>query len=218
VDPERQLDVSLMGVGAFHPCPHFYGIGGRTVTRTVAIVGFYEDTLKLLKHSQADKAWTMNHHVMLDEKKPPEERLLRHPMDAVFELHERDWYLKKETPSYQEYEEWLKLEHPFPIYMQEVDPGIPASVRYPLEAVCSTLLGGFYRGDEPGRFFKSSVDYMLALAALRNYDRVELLGIEAETGTEYEYQREGMSFWIGLLLGRGIEVYLPPTCKLCKAI
>ena len=52
----------------------------------------------------------------------------------------------------------------------------------------------------------SSVAYAIALAIHRGYERIELYGAEMETNTEYGHQRQGVAFWVGVAVGKGIEV------------
>jgi hypothetical protein len=110
----------------------------------------------------------------------------------------------------------MQQKHKFPIYMQEHYPEIPASTRYPLEDVACNLTGGSL-SERAGRgYFTSSVAFALALAIHLQYSRIELYGIEMESDTEYKYQRDGVFFWIGLALGRGIEVVVQPESNFFK--
>jgi hypothetical protein len=94
---------------------------------------------------------------------------------------------------------------------------VPASVRYPLEAICEDLLPGFTRDGEMVRYFTSSVCLAFALAIHQRYERIELYGVEMASDTEYVYQREGVYFWIGVAIGRGVQVVLHPKCGLFRA-
>jgi len=177
--------------------------------KTVAIVGFSELTLSALRDSQADEIWTMNHAYVLGEGKIPR-------IDRCFEMHHRDWYLRKELPGAVAYWEWLKSAA-CPIVMQDVDPEIPSSVRYPYEEIVADLFSGLKRGEELNPYFTSSVSFMLALAVYEKWDRVEIYGIEMATGTEYGYQKPGGEFMIGLAVGRGVEVVLHPLTEMCRS-
>ncbi len=54
----------------------------------------------------------------------------------------------------------------------------------------------------------SSFDYMMALAILEGFDRIDLYGIALQFGTARERLMEHVSlaYWIGLARGRGIDV------------
>lgn len=182
--------------------------------KTVAIVGNSSTTLPYAKHSRADEFWTMNHLgiKMLREGEIPR-------LDRLFEIHEQDWFLRKElNESAEIYWTWLQEPHPFTIYMHAVHPDVPASVKYPKDEIVNTLLSGFK--DSAGvirEFFTSSVSWMFALAILEGFERIELYGVEMQYGTEYYYQQPGGTFWMGLALGKGIEVVIHEKSGLCKA-
>jgi len=44
------------------------------------------------------------------------------------------------------------------------------------------------------------------------FDRIEIYGFEMASNDEYVEQKACSEFWIGLAMGLGIEIYLPPTC------
>jgi hypothetical protein len=46
------------------------------------------------------------------------------------------------------------------------------------------------------------------------YERIEIYGFEMSSGIEYSRQKAGAEFWLGFAKGLGIEIYLPPGCKL----
>lgn len=170
--------------------------------KSVAIVGFSPLTLPYTKNSKADEVWTLNHAYRMVPDPIP--RIDRH-----FEIHDKLWFLRKESHKSNEYWEWLKQKHNFPIYMQEPNEEIPSSVKYPYDEVVRDIFGLF----RP--YFTSSFSYMLGLAILEKFQRVEIYGIEMETDTEYAYQKPGGEFMIGVALGRGINVVLRPECRLC---
>ncbi len=176
--------------------------------KTVAIVGFSNLTMPYVVDSKADEFWTVNHAYVMGEKIPR--------IDRLFEMHHKDWFLRKELPSGEAYWNWLTTAT-CPIVMQEIDPEIPSSVRYPYDEVVADLFGSLRRGDELNPYFTSSFSFMLALAIYERWDRVEIYGIEMLSDTEYGYQRFGAEFMIGLATGRGIEVVLHPKSELCKA-
>jgi hypothetical protein len=94
--------------------------------------------------------------------------------------------------------------------MQEAYPEVPRAKKYPLEGILDML------GDRENHFLSSSVPQAMALAAyLGTYSRVEVYGVAMETNTEYQFQREGVSFWVGFLKGRGIDVYFADPTFQC---
>ena len=69
---------------------------------------------------------------------------------------------------------------------------------------------------EEQRYFTNSVCYMIAMAILEGYGRIELYGVKQAGMFEYMEQRRGVEFWVGYVLGRGIEVYINEPSKLLK--
>lgn len=110
---------------------------------------------------------------------------------ACFQMHEPEIYTGHNTKDPHHWE-WLQRSHGHPIYMQEIDPRVPDSVRYPLEDAID-LVGM--------RYLSSTISMCCALAALQEYEYVEFHGIEL-SATEYKSQAECMRFWIGFLIGR----------------
>lgn len=94
-----------------------------------------------------------------------------------------------------------------PVYMQEHYRDIPASIPYPLEEMANQ-----YRD-----LFRSTVDYMMALAIHENYDEIHMYGINMSTDGEYASQRPSLYYWLGQAEGRGIKIFLPAGCDLLKA-
>lgn len=182
-----------------------------TQNKSVAIVGFSNVTLPYLKESKADEIWTMNHHLLLNEGK----NLPR--VDRLFEMHEKEWFLRKEIPETYQYWEWLRKPHPFPIYMLKAMPEVPSSVTYPREALKDDIFKHMLRGDGAQEYYTASASFMIALAIHEQFGRIEIYGIEAQTETEYGYQKPGIEFMIGVAIGRGIDVVLHPESHLCNS-
>jgi hypothetical protein len=91
---------------------------------------------------------------------------------------------------------WLKSGKTPIILMQEQYDDVPNSMRYPIEEVLK--LGH--------RYLTSSAAYSIAFGIVQGYQKIEVYGVEMETNTEYEHQRPGVAYWIGLAEGAGVEV------------
>lgn len=132
----------------------------------------------------------------------------------LFEIHERECWLEHTS----EYRRVLRLNGKrVPVYMRQVHDDIPASVAYPLEAVVERF-GPVCPNTRPD-YLGSSIDYMLALCALMGTAEVEMVGlwgINMTGRTEYGYQLPSCQYWIGILRGMGIPVWIHPTAPLCK--
>lgn len=128
--------------------------------------------------------------------------------DRYFQLHSMN-YLQKlsgQSDLDRQHWKWLTEPHPFPIYMQKHFDECPASVEYPIKEVRKRF----------GDFYTSTFAYMAALAILEGFERIEAYGFEMASDTEYFYQRDSTEYFIGLILGMGIEFYLPENCSLLK--
>lgn len=104
-----------------------------------------------------------------------------------------------------DHQKWL-ADAPIPIYMVDRIPGIPNSVRFPIERVMHGHLD----------YFTSSVAFMIALAIQEGFKEIGLWGIDLIVGDEYFYQKPCTEFWIGVAHGKGITMTLPPTTALLK--
>jgi hypothetical protein len=108
--------------------------------------------------------------------------------------------------------DWLQRPHDIPIYMQEQYEDVPASVRYPFDDIVKTLLPNIWRDTGHGTkqivHFTSSTAYAIALALYMGAKQIELHGIEMTSDTEYTRQRDGVTFWLGVAVGRGVNVVI----------
>lgn len=115
--------------------------------------------------------------------------------------------------------EFLQKDHGYPIFMQEKYPEVPNSVKYPLDEICNDLLPGLVRGeDQPERHFTSSPAYAIAYAIYLGYEEIHLYGIEMTTQTEYVMQRDGITFWLGIALSKGIKVRIQEKSTIFKGL
>ncbi len=134
------------------------------------------------------------------------------------------WFQIHETKSWKRYiakrdvrghAEWLTT-NPWdiPIYMQYWREEVPKSVGYPLHEVNEKAFPLFRRGDKKVKYFTSTLAYMIGIAVLEDFDRIEIYGFELADDIEYIKQKACAEFWIGLAMGRGIEVYTPGNSQI----
>lgn len=100
----------------------------------------------------------------------------------------------------------------FPIYMQDVYPEIPGSVKFPLAEVTKKFMGGI----DHRPYFRSTAAYMLTLAMYMGYTDIGVYGFEMGMDTEYHYQRPNFEYLVGVAHGMGINVHFPDSCPLLK--
>ena len=125
---------------------------------------------------------------------------------AWFQLHPFSSFSRKDNLNDKNHWAWLQKKHPFPILMAENFSQVPSCMRYPREEVFA----------EFGNYFTSSLTYVMAWAYLVGYKRIELYGFNMASHTEYVSQRPNAHYWIGLLRGKGMEVYTHPESKLMQ--
>lgn len=131
--------------------------------------------------------------------------------DAVFQMHDPAIWRNPLNRNDPKHYEWLKANDKTDVYMQERYDEVPKSLAYPLDDALKLLeRAHFYKNGErkPVRYINSSVDYSLALGISKGYEKIEVYGVELETQTEYFYQRGGFTFWLGVCIGKGIELEL----------
>ena len=164
---------------------------------TIAIVGSHPRTREQFDFSRTDcEVWMFN-EVIGSAGNEWAKRA-----DAVFQMHVPPIWRNPNNRNDPRHYEWLKTQTETPtIFMQDNYADIPAAVNYPLDAIRAML------GNNKDHFLSSSVAYAIALAIYQGYKRIEVYGVAMETDTEYRFQREGVAFWRGFAMGRGIEFY-----------
>ncbi len=172
-------------------------ISKRTGKNTVAMVGFAVTSRDQAPWDDMDtEIWGLNEAATQPWMKR---------WDRWFQLHPEENFNRTTNTNDPDHPLWLRKSHDKPIYLQDKFDYIPDSVRYPIEEIVR----------EYGNYLTSSFSYMIALAMLEGFERIELYGFEMGTLTEYHFQKAGAEYLIGMALGMGIEVYIPENCSLC---
>jgi hypothetical protein len=160
--------------------------------RTLAIVGSHPKGLALVPwDDEAVDILVFNEAPLKPEKYPR--------WSACLQIHGPEVYAQEHNWVNENYWQWLQQPHGKPIYMQEVDPRVPDSVKYPLDKVLALV---------PYRYLRSSPAMALALGIVQGYSTILLYGSELTSNTEYAYQATNYAFWIGFAHGCGIDVQL----------
>lgn len=137
--------------------------------------------------------------------------------DVVFEMHPAGEYTNPMAERSEYWHEFLCKQTIATVYMQDTDPRVPSSQKYPFYGVVNKYLKNFKRGEEVNKYFTSSPCYAIALALYLGYDTIDLYGIEMETNSEYIYQRDGIGLWLGIALGLGVTVNIPQNTTMFSA-
>lgn len=88
---------------------------------------------------------------------------------------------------------------------------------YPINKVLDRFCPRDVQGD-PYPYFTNTVDYMICLAMLRGYNKIELYGVEfiSEVDDEYFKMRQSVNFYVGRGLELGVEFTIQPHSSLLK--
>jgi hypothetical protein len=193
----------------------------------VAIVGFATESRYDAPFDDPDcEIWGLNMAegwMLLDAAGPKR-------LDRLWELHDRATLEQESTEEARSVDHlaWLQRNRTVPVYMTEAQPDIPMSQRMPIERLVQ------YFGLQCKKFtrtpyFTSTFAFMIATAVMgieqRRADprvpepgeRIIVAGVEMLNGEEYAYQRSCAEFWCGVVLGRGIELYVPPRSALLES-
>lgn len=126
-------------------------------------------------------------------------------VDAWFELHSLD---RKWVSGNEPYIEAL-TKHPR-VYIAKPDPRLPNGVIYPKDAILAKY-NRFHHS-----FFSSSPAWMLAFAIEQRPEEIGMWGIDMAAAEEYEYQRPGCHFFMGIAEAHGIKLTVPPQSDIME--
>lgn len=169
--------------------------------KTLAIVGNGRTRVYAPHEDKSIEVWTMNNHAFLWNRRTT----------AVFEMHPDVLTAKRYSD---EYKEWLRQIHTFPIYMHDTHPDIPSSIRYPREGISAIFGRHLYKGVQAVRdFYTSTFPYALALALQHGYERIELYGVDLDKEERMQH-RDCVFFWLGKATMLGVDISIPEECEL----
>lgn len=130
------------------------------------------------------------------------------PYNTYFNLHD----LEKFHGEDQEHLEFLKT-FGGPVYLRPQDIGkypIPNAVPFPWEQLV----------EKYGRYFNNSISWLIAFALEHDPSALGIYGVDMAMDSllnaEYGQQRPSCEFFIGLALGRGIDILMPSGTDLLK--
>lgn len=85
--------------------------------------------------------------------------------------------------------------------------------RYPLEEIIERFK---CEDNKSATYFPNSIAFMIAYALYKDYERIELFGIDHCGATEYIMAKAAVEHWLGRAIGMGVEVYIPSMSALMK--
>ena len=140
-----------------------------------------------------DPSWTIWAHSPSQFNQLPRQ-------DAWFDLHSMQRMTGESHKT--TYLAWCRLVPK--LYLQEVDPRFPNSVKYPKDEIVAEF------APFSSYFLTSTAAWMMALAIYEKPEAIGLYGIDMMAREEYQHQRPGMFYFICEAKRRGIEVIIPP--------
>jgi hypothetical protein len=126
-------------------------------------------------------------------------------IDAWFELHSLD---RKWVPGNEPYINVLQGHSR--VYIATPDPRLPNGLIYPREEI-KAKYPRMHWGN-----FSSSVAWMTALAIEQKPESIGFWGIDMAAGNEYEYQRPGVHYFMGVAEELGIKLVVPPQSDIME--
>jgi hypothetical protein len=128
-------------------------------------------------------------------------------VDRLFELHDGSYWRDPQI-----IERMNKAN--IPILMQRKFAEVPRSEEFPLREMIER-----YRDFLGGRYYTSTIAYMLAYALFRGESRVEeiaLYGVHMAADEEYGAQRQSLEYWAGAANGMGVKVTVASQSSICS--
>lgn len=179
------------------PTVQFRTLPDRLEKPGVLIVGFTEHRKLAFDEARFPRGewerWTLNEiHRWVDYRE----------IDRWFEIHPREDL--EGDPEHLKALAGMDI----PVYMQRHHDDIPPSVPFPAGQVEARV----------GKYETSSIAWMMGLAITFGAKRIAIVGVDMATDTEYANERPCVEYMIGLARGMGIEVWVPPTSDLLKAV
>lgn len=87
----------------------------------------------------------------------------------------------------------------------------PTCREYPLDDIIEHF-------NPPITYFTSGPEYMMAWAIREEFEEIYFYGLNMSVGFEYQEQKPGMEYWLGIMHGKGIKTYLQhQECSLMKS-
>lgn len=139
-------------------------------------------------------------------------RITRH-----FEIHKltdtcKGWGVpEQEAAARNAYVEWMRSQGSL-VWMNP-SPDLPDATPYPLDMVLERF---------PDGYFTNSISYMIALALVEGCTELGIWGVDMALSSgvrerdEYGNQRPSCEFYLGVAVGMGVRVTLPPQTTLLK--
>jgi len=179
--------------------------GGVPRTRNkVAIVGFAPSTMNEVRHVWDDpdmEIWSINQLYMAFPEIVPK-------TTRWFQIHSRRSYDQTVGRDHSHHEWMANQKDQFLIYMQEKQPDIPMSVKFPKDEILQMF----------GRYFTNSISWEIALAIAEGFKEIHIYGVDMATDDEHAFERPSVEYFCGWARGAGINLVIPEKSDLLKSM
>lgn len=161
------------------------------VRKKVAIVGFTKSKELAPWDDPTFEKWICNNlHLFVPDK-----------WQRIYDLHD-----DKTIHADPRHLAFLQANTTKPVVVWDPRPEWPASVAFPKRECIDAF----------GRYFTNSISWMIAHAIMENAEEIHVYGVDMAQSSEYGAQRPSCEYFLGLAVGMGIKVYVPPTSDLLK--
>lgn len=103
-----------------------------------------------------------------------------------------------------------------PVYLQEADPEIPQTIKFPLKEIIE-MFAPYFIEPEHAKYFTNSISYLTAFAIYEGFEEIHIYGVDMAMASEFSQQRPSCEFWLGVAVGKGIIIHVPNQADLLKA-
>jgi len=117
--------------------------------------------------------------------------VLKRPVKLIFSMHPIDEWLQTATYGEEVLEKMQELD--IPVITVEKDERLPNATLFPIDEM-------------PSKYFTNSIAYMIAYAIYEGATTIHLYGVPLVLKDEYREQRACIEFWLGMAMGKGIDV------------
>jgi hypothetical protein len=169
--------------------------------KTVRIYGTAPNLIKTPPPQRGEEVWLSNSPLVYGKRF---KRALTE-WTRWFNIHSRKHIISTYPSGWQYY---ITEAHGRPVYTQVAQPELPSGVVFPGPAIQAAFA---LPDGRPNPYFTSTVCWLIALAILEGFERIELWGFRLTNDKRrysacYEWERPGFFYWVQQARDRGIEV------------
>lgn len=130
-------------------------------------------------------------------------------IDVLFELHHMEYWGQEAVSK-------RLNDSNVPIFMLKETPFIKNSITYPIKEIQEEIKNVYLK-----KYFTNTIAYMIALAILMGYERIELYGVHMSAklkdgDDEYERQKPCCEAWLAYGAGKDVEMLIPDESDIFK--